>query len=49
MGDGNRVKFWQDVWCGDCPLNEVFPELYSIRRSKESSVVEVICFSDGRL
>ena len=39
VGDDKRVKFWQDVWCGDCPLNEDFLELYSIRWSKESSVL----------
>ena len=43
VGDDNRVKFWQefwqDVWCGDCPLNEDFLELYSIRWSKESFVL----------
>ena len=28
VGDGIRVKFWKHVWCGDCTLQEVFPELY---------------------
>ena len=20
VGDGTKVKFWEDVWCGDCSL-----------------------------
>ena len=30
VGDGTRVKFWEDVWCGDCTLKEVFLEFYCI-------------------
>ena len=28
VGNGPRVKFWHDVWCGDCPLRAGFPELF---------------------
>ena len=38
MGDGTRVKFWHDVWCGDYPLKEAFPEFYCINRSMEASL-----------
>uniref|UniRef100_A0A2N9FQZ1 Reverse transcriptase zinc-binding domain-containing protein n=1 Tax=Fagus sylvatica TaxID=28930 RepID=A0A2N9FQZ1_FAGSY len=27
-GDGTRIKFWHDSWCGDQPLWVQFPELY---------------------
>ena len=27
VGDGTRVKFWDDVWCRDRPLKEAFPNL----------------------
>ena len=49
MSDGTRVKFWKHVWCGDCTLKEAFPELYYLSRAKYSSVVEVTCWSSGRI
>ena len=30
VGDGSRVKFWHDIWCGNCPLKETFPKLFCI-------------------
>ena len=48
VGDGTRVKFWKHVWCGDCTLQEAFPELYCLSRSKDSSVAEIIGWSAGR-
>ena len=47
VGDGTRVKFWKHVWCGDCTLQEAFPELYCLSRSKDSSEVEVMGWSAG--
>ena len=35
VGDGTRIKFWEDVWCRDCSLKEAFLELYSISRAME--------------
>ena len=49
VGDGTRVKFWEDEWCRDCALKVAFLELYSISRTKESLVLEVMWFSDGQL
>ncbi|KAL4645329.1 hypothetical protein ACB092_02G227900 [Castanea dentata] len=42
VGDGTRVKSWEDEWCRDCSLKVAFPELYSITRTKESLVSEVM-------
>ena len=44
VGDGTHVKFWDDVWCGDCPLKEAFLDLYNISRTRDASVSEVIQF-----
>ena len=38
VGLGNRVRFWQDGWCGDQPFQLAFPRLYSIALDKEASV-----------
>ena len=34
VGDGTRVKFWDDVWCRDRPFKEVFLDLYNISRGQ---------------
>ena len=44
VGDGTRIKFWEDVWCRDCSLKEAFPELYIISRAREFFVLEVMRF-----
>ncbi|KAL4609845.1 hypothetical protein ACB092_08G010100 [Castanea dentata] len=49
VDDGTRVKFWKHVWCGDCTLQEAFPKLYCLSRSKDSSVVEVMGWFDRRV
>ena len=41
VGDGIWVKFWYDVWCGECPLKESFPDLFSISSVKDSLIAEV--------
>ena len=27
VGDGRRVRFWKDRWCGEDSLEEAFPRL----------------------
>ena len=34
FGDGNRIKLWEDFWCGEGPLRETFPDLYILVESK---------------
>jgi hypothetical protein len=29
VGNGSRILFWQDVWCGELPLKNVFPVLFT--------------------
>lgn len=45
--DGTRVKFWHDIWCGDCPLKVVFPELFSVSCVKDFLVAKVLHLSNG--
>lgn len=38
VGNGRRVKFWIDKWCGDEPFRVSFPSLYALTVSKEAWV-----------
>jgi hypothetical protein len=35
---GDRIRFQDDVWCGEMPLKEAFPGLYDIACDKNSLV-----------
>ncbi|RVW39477.1 Transposon TX1 uncharacterized 149 kDa protein [Vitis vinifera] len=41
VGNGKRVRFWKDKWCGDEPLYESFPSLFAISLAKDAWVLEV--------
>ena len=41
MGDGKKVRFWKDKWCGTTPLCKAFPGLFALATSKEAWVNEV--------
>lgn len=30
VGNGEKVSFWKDTWCGQGPLRQTFPELYNL-------------------
>ena len=49
VGDGKRVKFWHDCWCGDMPLKGAFPELFVISGDREASVDDIMSFPNGIL
>ena len=41
MGNGRKVRFWKDIWCGDEALCDSFPSLFDLVVSKKEWVVEV--------
>ncbi|RVW35300.1 putative ribonuclease H protein [Vitis vinifera] len=41
VGNGRRVRFWRDKWCGDSPLCSSFPSLFALTNDKEESVANV--------
>ena len=41
VGNGKRIKFWKDKWCGDEPLNVSFPSLFALSNSKDDWVMEL--------
>ena len=49
IGDGSKVQFWLDRWCGSSPLVDCYPELYWICRNKEASVADLMRYSNGVL
>ena len=40
VGDGRRVKFWKDIWCGNIPLCEAFPTLFAFAVSQDAWVAD---------
>jgi hypothetical protein len=47
VGDRTKIRFWHHACCGDQPLKEAFPELFSIARCKEAWVVDNMLSSNG--
>ena len=41
VGDGRRVHFWKDRWCGEDSLDEAFPRLYYLASSKDAWVAQL--------
>jgi hypothetical protein len=46
-GDGSKIPFWDDVWCGDRALKEAFPGLFTIASFKEASIADSVEQSNG--
>ena len=44
VGDGSRIKFWHDSWCGDQPLRDKFPVLFRLARNQEATVADHLRF-----
>ena len=49
IGDGSRVKFWQDHWGGEISLAVSYPELFRFCRDKEASVAALMKYPNGVL
>jgi hypothetical protein len=45
LGDGSRIRFWEDVWCGELALKEAFPILDNLAHVKDVSVAVNLDFS----
>ena len=42
VGNGEKVRFWEDTWLGDKPLSSQYPSLYRIAHRKEVTVASVL-------
>ena len=49
VGNGSRVLFWQDVWCGEQPLMNAFPTLFTIACTNEAWVEENMDIVNGAI
>ena len=47
LGNGRKIRFWEDTWCGRQPLCDAFAGLYSIVSSKGAKAVEIWVREDG--
>ena len=47
IGDGSRVKFWQDRWCGETSLAVRYPDLFRFCRNKDASVAALMMSTNG--
>lgn len=44
VGDGSKISFWHDLWCGDTALKVAFPTLFGITRVKDTSIADNLEF-----
>ena len=44
VGNGVRIRFWHDCWCGEEPLKMTFPDLFSIARDKDVAIARSYVF-----
>jgi hypothetical protein len=42
IGNGESVRFWEDVWLGDTSLSQQYPSLYNIVQRKQVLVADVL-------
>ena len=47
IGDGSKVQFWVDSWCGSSSLVDRYPGLFRFCRRKEASVTDLMRFTNG--
>jgi len=47
LGNGSRIRFWDDVWCGEMPLKKAFPGLYDIACDKNSFMAAHLILESG--
>jgi hypothetical protein len=41
LGNGKRIDFWEDAWCGMVTLKDKFRDLYDICTEHKMSVEEM--------
>ena len=49
VGDGAKVKFWHDRWCGVLCLKDAYPKLFTISRTRDASMADPMSFRNSLL
>uniref|UniRef100_A0A2N9IZD1 Reverse transcriptase domain-containing protein n=1 Tax=Fagus sylvatica TaxID=28930 RepID=A0A2N9IZD1_FAGSY len=47
VGQGTRISFWKDKWCGDTSLMVLFPILFTCSANREATIAEVLSGPDS--
>ncbi|KAJ0805245.1 putative reverse transcriptase zinc-binding domain-containing protein [Helianthus annuus] len=42
IGDGSKIRFWKDVWVGQAPFRDRFPDIFRLAKNKDGLVSECI-------
>lgn len=42
VGEGTRISFWFDVWCGERALFSIFPGVFRLATNQQASVLDVM-------
>ena len=42
VGQGTRISFWKDKWCGDTSLMALFPTLFTCSSNRDATIVNVL-------
>lgn len=42
VGDGSKMRLWQDLCCGDRVLKEAFHEVLGIVRVQDASIADLL-------
>jgi len=45
VGNGARVLFWQDKWCGEQPVKFQFPNLFRMASLRVATVQEILSWN----
>jgi hypothetical protein len=48
VGQGTRVSFWKDKWCGDTSLMVLFPTLFTCSSNRDATIAEVLSSPNSR-
>ena len=47
LGDGRRISFWKNVWCGEEALCSLFPSMFILAMQKDAMVADLWnCFRE---
>ena len=41
LGNGRRINFWKDIWCGEEALCSRFPSLFNLAPNKEAKIADI--------